>query len=163
MVRDAMAGSPRAFDALVARHGGAAVGRAYAVLHNRDDAEDAAQDACMKAFRSLGSLREPERFGAWLLRIAANAARDLAARRSRRPEPLGDVVVVAPDRHADVLDAVAALSEKHQQVVYLFYMQRHSCLEIAEILGVEIGTVTSRLTRARKALHGLLSDEEDVR
>jgi len=162
LVQQARAGSSPAFDALVRRYQGIAIGRAYAVLHDRGDAEDAAQEAFIKAFRALGQLRQPEAFGAWLLQTVLNVARRAVSRQARRPGPLleGDAAH-EPSSHHDVLDAVAALPEGYQQVVHLHYSQGYSCAEIAGLLGLQVGSVTSRLTRARQMLRNLLGENGD--
>ena len=161
LVEEALGGSEAAFEALVRRYQGIVVARALAILHDRADAEDAAQDAFLRAFRSLGKLRSAEAFGNWLLRTVANVAKRLASRRRNRPQPLldGDAIE-RPAPRLEVLEAIATLPEPYQQVVHLFYGQGHSCKEIADLLGLKIGSVTARLTRARRMLRKSLSGEE---
>ncbi len=159
LVQQARAGDERGFAALVRRYQGLAVARAYAVLHDRAEAEDAAQDAFLRAFRSLGQLRDPAAFAPWLLQAVVNVARRLASRRARRPAV--GLEAELPDRreaHPEVLDAIAALSEGQQQVLHLHYSQGWSCEEIARHLGLRVGSVTSRLTRARQMLRKLLTE-----
>lgn len=164
LVRAARGGDARAFERLVRRYQGLALARAFGVLRNRNDAEDAAQDAFIRAFRFLGQLKDPEAFGPWLLRAVANVASRAARRRSRHAMELLDSD--KPDRrepHSDVLEAVAALPEGYQQVVHLHYSQGFSCSEIARLLGLRVGSVTSRLTRARQMLRKALSEDEEKR
>ncbi len=161
LVRLARAGSGQGFEGLVRRYQGLVVARAYAVLRDRAEAEDAAQETFLRAFRSLGQLRDPEAFAPWLLQTVFNVARRAASRRARQPVALqeGD----ATDRrvvHAEVLEAISALPEGYQQVVHLHYSQGFSCAEIAELLGLRIGSVTSRLTRARQLLRKILSEDQ---
>ena len=114
----------------------------------------------MRAFRSLHQLRKPAAFGPWLLRSVSNAARRAASRRAKRPGPLPlDHPSHGPEPRHDVLEAVAALPEGEQQVIHLHYALGHSCDEIARLLGLKIGSVTSRLTRARQRLRRLLSED----
>lgn len=161
LVLQARAGLTQAFETLVRRYQGIAIARAFGVLHDRGEAEDAAQDAFLRTFRSLGQLRRPAAFGPWLLQTVLNVARRAASQRARRPVALLDGDAAHnPGPRAEVLDAVAALSEAHQQVIHLFYSQGYSCAEIAQLLGLRIGSVTSRLTRARRMLRDLLSDEK---
>jgi len=161
LVRQARAGSERGFELLVRRYQGIVSARAYAVLHDRADAEDAAQDAFLRVFRALGQLREPEAFGPWLLQTVTNVARRALSRRARQPMALPDVGAVDHRQgHPEVFDAVAALPEGYQQVIHLHYSQGCSCEEIARLLGLQVGSVTSRLTRARQMLRRILSEDK---
>jgi len=156
----ARAGDRRAFAALVERYQGLVIARAYAVLHDRAEAEDAAQDAFLRAFRSLGQLRQPEAFVSWLLKTVLNVARRRASKRARHPTSLLDAAVAdRREPHPEVLDAIAALPEGYQQVIHLHYSQGCSCEEIARLLGLQTGSVTSRLTRARQMLRKMLSED----
>ncbi|MBM4039518.1 MAG: sigma-70 family RNA polymerase sigma factor [Planctomycetes bacterium] len=159
LVQQARAGQEHGFAALVRRYQGLVVARAYAVLHDRADAEDAAQEAFLRAFRSLGQLRDPAAFAPWLLQAVVNVARRAARRRARRPA--AGIEAEPPDRreaHPEVLDAIATLPEGYQQVIHLHYSQGCSCDEIARLLGLQVGSVTSRLTRARQMLRRLLTE-----
>lgn len=161
LVRKTRAGATDAFDALVRRYRGIVIGRAYALLHDRAEAEDVAQEAFLAAFRSLGQLRRPDAFGAWLLTVTANLARRAASKRARRPVALlGDHATRDRPPNAELFDAVAALPEGHQQVIHLHYAHGYTCAEIAQLLGLRVGSVTSRLTRARQRLR-LMLDEDD--
>jgi RNA polymerase sigma-70 factor (ECF subfamily) len=161
LVRQARAGGQDAFGRLVRRYQGLAVARAYAVLHDRAEAEDAAQEAFFRAFRSFGQLRQPDAFASWLLRTVVNVARRAASKRARHPAALLDADATEnPAQHAHVLDAIAALPEGYQQVIHLHYSQGYTCAEIAGMLGLEVGSVTSRLTRARQKLRQMLTEDE---
>jgi len=161
LVRGARGGVKQAFELLVRRYQGIAIARAYAVLHDRAEAEDAAQEAFLRAFRSLVQLRRPDAFGAWLLQTVANVARRAASKRARRPAALLDADASDnPAPRADVVDAIAALPEGYQQVIHLHYSQGYTCAEIARLLGIQVGSVTSRLTRARQKLREMLSEDE---
>ncbi len=162
LAEQAKGGDRDAFGALVRRYQGLAIARAYALVGDRAEAEDVAQEAFMRAFRSLHQLRQPAAFGAWLLRTVSNAARRTSRRRSRRPGPLPSVVP-APSNcpRIELLDAIGTLPETDQQVLHLHYHQGCSCAEIARLLGLQIGSVTSRLTRARRKLRTLLSEDEE--
>ena len=161
LVAEARAGAASAFGTLVRRYQGIAVARAYRLVGDRTEAEDVAQEAFMRAFRSLQQLRKPSAFGPWLLQTVSNVARRAAARRARRPASLPDSHPSPnPAPRFDVLDAIARLSEADQQVIHLHYSQGCTCVEIARLLGLQIGSVTSRLTRARRKLRRLLSEDE---
>jgi len=161
LVRRASAGVGSAFETLVRRYQGLAVARAYRLLGDRAEAEDAAQEGFLRAFRSLGQLRHPDAFAAWLLQTVANVARRAAAKRARRAAaPLDANAPDRPSPHAGLLDAIAALPEGHQQVIHLHYSQGYTCGEIGRLLGLEVGSVTSRLTRARRMLRDMLREDQ---
>jgi RNA polymerase sigma-70 factor (ECF subfamily) len=119
-------------------------------------ADDVAQDAFERAFERLASF-DPERsFGAWLHRIVVNRALDVL-RRERRLVPSGHIRESVNEEPRGLEDrplaiSVAALSSERRVVVVLRYWLDFSPAEIAEILGVPVGTVSSRLTRALSEL-----------
>ena len=169
-------GDRSAFERLVRRHGGAALGLATALVGDRGRAEDVAQEAFLKAYARLGQLRESERFGPWLLGIVRGAALDALRREKRRPtvwrEELADQTAAPPEepgqalemaeRQARIRAAIAALPEHYREVVALKYEQDRSYEEIAALLETTKQTVESRLFRARQALRqelGSLLDE----
>lgn len=161
LVASTRGGTPAAFGRLVRRYQAIAVARAYSHVGDRSEAEDIAQEAFMRAYRYLHQLREPASFGPWLLQAVSNVARRASERRSRRPGPLPEAhPAPAPPPRADVLDAIAALPEAEQQVIQLHYCQGYKCSEIARLLGLQLGSITSRLTRARQKLRRLLSEDD---
>jgi len=138
---------------------------ALAVLRRREDAEDVAQEAFLRAHRAFRSLRDRERFRAWLVRVAFRLALDRRRgdrRRLRREEAVGMEPATPPDTAEDaaarrelrecVEKAVDALPEKLRIVTVLAAMEGHDVAEVARLLGLPIGTVKSRLHLARKAL-----------
>lgn len=164
LVRQARRGSLASADALLDRHWSRAWKAAYAVLGDRTSAEDAAQSAVERAFRNLHRFDEGRPFGPWLARIAVNQA--LNSLRSRRDEiRLGDHHA-GPDLYADVLDrdevvrAVASLAPERRVVVALRYWADLLPAEIAGLLEIPVGTVTSRLARALNDLRAVLSEVE---
>jgi RNA polymerase sigma-70 factor (ECF subfamily) len=138
---------------------------ALGVLRRREDAEDVAQDAFLRAHRAFASLRDRERFRAWLVRTAFRLALDRLRgekRRSRRE----DAVAMEAPAHADsvedeaaraeisarVAEAVDALPEKLRIVTVLAAIEEHDLASVARLLDLPEGTVKSRLFLARKAL-----------
>ncbi len=136
---------------------------AYGVLRQRQDAEDVAQEALVRAFQRMASLRDRERFRAWLVRIAWRAAldrrradirrgrRELGAVADERPATAEDLAIGREHRER-VWQAVDALSDKLRLVVVLFAMEGHDTREVARLVGVSEGTVKSRMHRARREL-----------
>lgn len=161
-------GDARAFDKLVEVYQDRIYHLAYRITGNHADAQDAAQEAFVKAYRSLGAFRAHAAFSTWLHRIAVNAAVDIVRRRVPRvPDPL-EVAVPAIDPLADGAErveiqqrihrAIAALPMEQRMVVVLRDIQGWAYEEIAKIVQAPIGTVRSRLARGREALRLALAD-----
>lgn len=181
LVAEVLAGQNRAFDRLVTIYERPAVSTAYRLLGNSEDARDVVQNAFVKAFRSLAKLKEPTRFGPWLLRIVSNLS--LNARRSRRSNvvPLdeqrgtdgattgeGEPVVTSftPDRNAESRElqeaidaALAQLPEKQRLALVLFTIEGWAQKDIAQMLECSLETVKWNVFQARKRLKDLLSDQ----
>lgn len=139
---------------------------AYGVLRHRQDAEDVAQDAFIKAYRSFRRLRDRDRFRAWLVRMTWRLALDRqrgdrrrTAREQQdthltahaaRAEPLDDLA--ARERAAALWGAIDALPEKLRVVIILATIEEHDIGAVARLLEVPEGTVKSRLFLARQRL-----------
>jgi RNA polymerase sigma factor (sigma-70 family) len=181
LVELAKGGDVRAYGELVERYREVAFRTAYLVARNAADAEDAAQDAFVKAYYALGRFRQGEPFRPWILRIASNEARNRrrsAGRRERLTlrlaEPRGtgdaapspDAAAIASESRAEVLAAMETLTERDRLVIAYRYLLDLSEAETAAALGVRPGTVKSRLSRAlarlRQALPPGFALEEDV-
>ena len=140
---------------------------AYAWTHNAALADDLVQETLAKALRKSGQLRDPNAGEAWLYSILANCHRD-HFRRSRATEEIDENTIIhesTPEKESSeqqvvlkVREAIARLSEGQRQVVTLVDIQGLSYVEVTQILNVPIGTVMSRLCRARHALKDLLGD-----
>jgi len=138
---------------------------AFSVLRHREDAEDIAQEAFAKAYRSFRQLRDRDRFRAWLVRMTWRMALD-RKRSDRRRAAREDVVAVNPttvvdsdahERSALLWNAIDGLSEKLRVVVVLAGIEGHDIREVAALLELPEGTVKSRLFLARQQLKGALS------
>jgi RNA polymerase sigma-70 factor (ECF subfamily) len=139
-----------------------AVRVAYSVLRQREDAEDAAQEAFAKAHRRFAGLRDPERFRAWIVRVVWRLAIDRwrANRRRAAREQAADVAAVGDTeqlvnnarRAARLWDSIDALPEKLRIVIVLSAIEGHDLQHVAGLLRIPVGTVKSRLFLARKAL-----------
>lgn len=152
-----------AYEDLVRRHQDAALRTAGLVLAGGADAEDAVQEAFVKAYTSLGRFRAGAAFRPWILRIVANEARNrrrsagrragLAVRLAEdRPSdgaaPSPEAAILARERQTTLLRAMEALSEDDRLVLGYRYFLDLGEAEMAEALGVARGTVKSRLSRA---------------
>jgi RNA polymerase sigma-70 factor (ECF subfamily) len=161
LIRAASRGDRDAFAALVAPRLDRLFATASLVLRDRSRAEDAVQEALVRAWRDLRSLRDPERLDAWLRRLLVNACRD-ESRRGRRHEsnirllpdhdrPTPESSGAFADR--DAIDrGLAQLSTDHRAVIVHHYYLGLSLAEISAALGIPIGTAKSRLHHARLAL-----------
>lgn len=152
---------------------------AFAILRNAADAEDAAQEAILKAFRHIRQFREEARFSTWLIQIAVNEARmrrrkdhaDVMEPIADRPDESGNYT---PRDFADwreipsetlerkeirekLAEALASLGEIYREVFVLRDMQHLSIEETAEALGISTASVKTRLLRARLMLRDLLA------
>jgi RNA polymerase sigma-70 factor, ECF subfamily len=141
---------------------------AYGVLRHREDAEDVAQEAAVRAFRRFASLRSRDRFRAWLVRIAWRLAIDRRKSERRRgvrelmastdpPAHRNAEELAAQRQTADrVWQALEDLPEKLRIVVVLAAIEGHGVRVVADLLGLPEGTVKSRLHEARRRLVGRL-------
>ena len=139
------------------------------ILRDADAAEDAAQDALVRAWQELHRLRDPDRFDAWLRRLLVNACYDESRRRGRRPTvhllALGDVAAVTDDqRRIEDRDrlggAFARLPVEQRAVLVLQHYVGLPDTEIATTLGLPLGTVKSRLRYAVRAMRASLDADE---
>jgi RNA polymerase sigma-70 factor (ECF subfamily) len=167
LVERARRGDIGAWETIMRTHQGLAFRTAYLLSRNASDAEEAAQDAFVKAYRALGRFRRGADLRPWLLRIVANEARNRrrsAARRERlalraaaedRPGdavPSPEAAVLTRESRELLLAAVERLSDDHRDAVVCRYFLELSEAETAAALGVRRGTVKSRLARALERL-----------
>jgi RNA polymerase sigma-70 factor (ECF subfamily) len=165
----------REFEARLVESSTLAFRVAFSVLRQREDAEDVAQEAFAKAYRSFRQLRDRDRFRAWLVRMTWRMAldRQRANRRRLAREVADDVVAaglqtrresattsdtaIAQERAEQLWRAIDTLPEKLRLVIVLSGIQGHDIREVALLLDVPDGTVKSRLFLARKQLKERLS------
>ncbi len=179
LVMSFLDGDQAAFEELVHRYQPTVMNLAYRMLGNRTDAADVCQEVFLLLLRKLHSFRGEAKFSTWLYRVAMNACHD-HARRSRRHVSLADspddempeMEQRLPDEGADspessmereemrrrVQEAIARLPFKFREVIYLHDISGYDYKEVAEILGINLGTVKSRLNRARNRLAAELED-----
>ena len=171
LVERAREGDDAAFSELVDLDGSLCYAIAFRILRDAERAQDAVQQAFLLAWRELPQLRDPERFGPWLNKLLVNACYD-ELRRHRRwstriralpmdgpdgPDPMLTVV----DR--DTLDrAFARLTPQHRAVFVLHHHAGLPLNELAQIVGVPIGTVKSRLHHATRALRAAIAADSRV-
>ena len=162
-----------AFAALIRQYERMALSVAYGVLGEATAAGDVVQDAFVRAWQRLSDLREPERFGTWVCGIVRNLAID-ALRRRKPTDMLSPTnMVLEPERWTvnpveevnrkeksrKVAEAIASLDEASRLVVTMRYYEDLSSKEIAERLEMTPAAVDMRLSRARKVLKAMLTEE----
>jgi RNA polymerase sigma-70 factor (ECF subfamily) len=141
---------------------------ARALAGNPSDADDLVQIAIERALAKSEQLRADAPLAGWLFGILRNAWIDEARARARRhrvfvPEELGEQVADPHSARVEILpvqQAMERLSDEHREVISLVLIEGLSYREAADIIGVAIGTVTSRLARAREVLQALLGEEQ---
>lgn len=167
----AAAGDPDAFWSLVRPHDQMLRALAYRLVGDRDLMDDVLQEAYLKAFRALPSLRGRQAVGSWLYRIVYNVSMD-QLRRGRRAamvplEEVPDQPDPAPDpgeltaRRGDLAAALDTLPPEMRAAVHLVDAEGLSYEEAGAIIGVPRGTVASRLSRAREVLRRALRTDTE--
>ena len=169
----AMGGDVDAFNRLVAIHQNAVYGFAMSLTRQHALADDVTQETFISAFRSITKMRGGN-FRAWLLRIARNKAYDHFRRQNRRRESsvdeddapfLATLTDDNPSPHAVAVNSelrealehcVGGLSDEHREVIVLIDVQGQSYDDASAVCGVNIGTVKSRLNRARRRVRDCL-------
>lgn len=140
-------------------------GYARALLRSRDDAEDAVQQAALRAWERIGQYDRRRPFKGWWFAILRNCCFDILRRRSASPEHGLDGVDVPDQTEIDIVNwegleaGLGRISPAHEQILRLKYYGDLSYDELAEVLVIPKGTVMSRLHLARKALAALIRKE----
>lgn len=166
-------GDQQAFAELVRRYQTVSFRVAYIITGSAEEAEDAAQEGFVRAYRSIDRFRLELPFRPWLLRIVANAARTQRGRTARHPAlPLSEpspaqvvtdgsgspeALAIAAESAAELMTALKMLRWEDQQVITLRYFIELSEAETAAVLGCARGTVKSRLSRALGRLRSIVA------
>jgi RNA polymerase sigma-70 factor (ECF subfamily) len=178
-------GDPSAFDEMVARYWNRIYSMVNQLLRNPQDAEEVTQDAFIRAHRGLDKFRGDSAFSTWLYQIATNLARNRYWYwwRRKRDKSVSFDAPIGPDNETTLADIIPAevetpgditvtqefvtrigkgmerLGAKHREILILRNVKNLSYEEIADILGISIGTVKSRIARARESLRAKLGDD----
>lgn len=167
LVLQAGQGDRAAFGELYEETGRSVYFNCLKLLGNAQQAEDITQDTFMKALEKLDSLKEPENFSAWVNRIAINNCKMYFRKNPRTAEEESEKIIddtpdseLIPDDYADseekrriIMNIIdTALTDEQRQTIILYYFDMMSVAEIAEIMECSVGTVTSRLSAARKKI-----------
>jgi len=173
IISRALSGDQKAYTALVDRHRAAIFHIINRMVHNDEAARDLVQETFMKAFSSLASYRSEFRFSTWLYKIAANSSIDFLRRKRIQAlsldRPLetadGSVEIEVPDykyhperdlvkkqQRFSIEEAIGSLPDKYREVIIYRHKDDKSYEEIADLLGIPVGTVKARIFRARELL-----------
>jgi RNA polymerase sigma-70 factor, ECF subfamily len=170
LVAMTLGGNPECFATLVERYERAVYHLCYRTVHNVEEARDATQEAFFKAYRSLRTFKQGAKFSTWIFSIAYHACCDRLNRNKRYsneemperadPGPGPEREAIALDEARRLRAAIDALPEKYRTVITLYHLQGKQYEEIAEVLGLPMGTVKTHLFRAKEQLRKLLSAAE---
>jgi RNA polymerase sigma-70 factor (ECF subfamily) len=175
LLQRSLDGDADAIQALVQSHQAAVYRLAFSILEDPAEAEEATQDAFISALNALGSYRGDAQFKSWLFSITINLCRQRLKKRKAKELLLGRIqslfrlkgegpahpeeVIIQREAKTALWSAVEALGEKHRLPLILYYQHELSVAEIAEVLGLRLGTVLSRLYTARERLRAALDLE----
>jgi RNA polymerase sigma-70 factor (ECF subfamily) len=184
LVERSRAGDRASFDALVRRYYALAYNLAFRMLSDPDRAADATQSAFVRAYRAMPRFRQEANFSTWLYRIVTNVCLDTLRRPERGEQSLtaaeqeegpGLEEIDIPDGAADpaltaeqrerqqvVQEALKQLRDDHRAIVVMYDLQGMAYEDIARALRIPLGTVKSRLNRARHALKEALASRRDL-
>ncbi|MBP5094170.1 MAG: sigma-70 family RNA polymerase sigma factor [Abditibacteriota bacterium] len=176
-------GDTEAFDELIRKYEKRVYNFAYRLTGNSSDAADVAQEAFIRAYRSVKSFRGDSSFTTWMYRITTNIYLDMRKKASfgkvvsieeraekkesgrsaeiADPAPPPEELAITEERRKIIRDAVNSLPEQHRIVITLFRFEERTYEEIASILNIPVGTVKSRINRAGLALAKILQARKD--
>jgi RNA polymerase sigma factor (sigma-70 family) len=159
-----LAGDQTAFRLLVRRHKDFAFTVAYRILNHREEAEEVAQDAFMKAFGALADFSRTSKFTSWFYKIVFNTALEAKRKRKMIVDEITDsnalafavndttIALERRERQKQINQALTQLSPDDVTMITLFYLKEQSLEEIAHITGISNETIKVKLHRARKRL-----------
>ena len=171
VIEAARRGDPAAFAALAARNGDWVRGVIFGVLGNHDELDDVAQQVWTTVWHQLDRLRDVRCWRSWLYRLARNAALDAGRDQARRREVCGNGIAMPETAYADagpaarvvageqagvVMQAIRDLPPLYREPFVLRHVQGWSYAQIAEVMGLPVDTVETRLVRARRRLRACL-------
>lgn len=179
LVKRAKAGDGKAYDELILLYKDAVQGIIFRMVRNKQEAEDLAQEAFIKAYNSINSFNEEYAFSTWLFKIATNNCIDFFRKRKLKtqsmdqsirykddeikqeyadPERTADKEMLASEKSQLIKAAIENLPEKYKTAILLRHTEEKSYDEIATLLDLPLGTVKARIFRAREMLKKSLKD-----
>ncbi len=159
LVQEVLTGKKQSFSLLVARYERSVRAKAMSIVIKPDIADDIAQEAFVRAWEHLPTLRNPKVFGPWLMKITRRCAIDslkkqqlLACSESLDHISVGQGNGKLDEENQHLLEMIATLPEAERQLVMLRYFGPYSVRDLATVVGRSVGTVTKQLSRAHKRL-----------
>lgn len=179
LIERASGGDPSAFNRLMAEHERKMYAVALRMFANREDAQDCLQEAMLRVYRSIGSFKAQSSFSTWVYRITMNTCLDELRRKKSRPSTSLDSLYDAgfspadedntPEKHSEraelrreLGEAIRELPEDMRSAIVLRDIHGHAYDEIAQMLDVNVGTVKSRISRAREKLREKLQRKAEL-
>ena len=178
LIRRVQHGDVSAFNDLIVKYEKVVFNFAFRLTQNYDDAHDIAQDSFIRAYNAMNTFRGDAAFSTWIFRITTNVFLDDRKRKKAHPVqsldeytsqedqregiqvedpgPTPEEIVTAKERQRVLVKAIQSLPEYQRTMVVMYHLEQKSYEEIAEIMHLPLGTVKSRLNRARLALKDLL-------
>jgi RNA polymerase sigma-70 factor (ECF subfamily) len=184
MIKRVQRGDAAAFNDLIVKYEKVVFNFAFRLTHNYDDANDIAQDAFIRAYNAIASFRGDSAFSTWIFRITTNVFLDDRKKRKAHPQqsldefasqedqregmqvvdpgPTPEQIVALSERQHMLVNAIQSLPEHQKAMVVMYHLHQKSYEEIAEVFDLPIGTVKSRLNRARLALKENLKSSAEL-
>ncbi len=171
LIKEALKGNASSFGDLVRHYEKFVFNIAFSFMANYDDAFDVSQDAFIKAWRKLSLFKGDSAFSTWLYRITANTAKDALAQRNRRwsEDEVNEHIpsnretpeenAIRQENAKELKKALDSLDSDMREIVILREIEGLSYSEISDMLELEMGTVKSRLSRAREKLREILREQ----
>ena len=136
---------------------------AYSYLRCRDDADDVTQDVLIQLYKQEKAFESDAHVKNWLIRVTVNRCKNVLRAPWHKAEDIADyenTLVFEQPQYRELFDAVMALDKRYRVPVLLYYYEGYSTPEIAELMGVPLNTVTTRLSRARAKLKNFLTEDD---
>lgn len=151
------------FEEYIKAHRATVFRLAYSMMKNREDADDVTQDAFVRLYQSHEKFSTEDNVKAWLIRVTINLCKDMlrSAWRRHRSDDMPEKACESREE-LHLLESVKRLKPESSAVIYLFYYEGYSAEEIAKLRRTTSAAVRTRLTRARKELKTMLSEEDDL-
>lgn len=154
-------GTEEYIEVIVRKHSPSMFRAAYAILKNKDDAQDAVQEAFLKLINKAPDFKDENHEKAWLLRVTINISKNIL-KSSKRKASFFEEPYKEESADIEILPFVLKLHEQYRTVIHLYYYEDYSINEIASILKIPSATVGTRLSRGKKILKNMLEEDFDL-
>jgi RNA polymerase sigma-70 factor (ECF subfamily) len=164
IIKEAKSGNRQAFNQIIEHYTPFAYRLAYVILQNEQDAQDAAQDAFLRCYLKLASFRYNSTFQTWLYRVVVNCCKDILRKKQREQKACANLArentilenMNTVEENLDLKNVLATFTPEYRATLVLYYGFGLKNREVANALGIPVGTVKSRLHAARKSIQNYL-------